>query len=207
MSYLVTVPEILTSSAGELASIGSALNAANAAAATPTTAILAPGSDDVSAAIASVFSKEAQAYQALTARMEAFHQQFVQALNAGAAAYASAEDVNVLQVLEQQALALINTPTNLLLGRPLIGDGANGTAPGEAGQAGGLLYGNGGNGAPGAPGKAGGAGGDAGLIGSGGAGGAGGNAVSGTLTGGVGGHGGQGGLLYGNGGAGGRGGD
>ncbi|BCI88559.1 hypothetical protein NIIDMKKI_37650 [Mycobacterium kansasii] len=63
-----------------------------------------------------------------------------------------------MELLQQQALNLINAPTNLLLRRPLIGDGANGTAPGQPGQAGGLLLGNGGNGAPGAAGKAGGAG-------------------------------------------------
>ena len=186
MSYLVAVPDIFASTAGDLANIGAALSAANAAAATPTTAIAAAAADEVSAAIASLFSHEAQAYQALNAQAEAFHQQFVQALNASAAAYASAEDVNVLQLLEQGVLNLINAPTNLLLGRPLIGDGANGTAPGQAGQAGGLLFGNGGNGAPGGNGQSGGAGGDAGLIGNGGAGGAGGNAVSTTLTGGVG---------------------
>ncbi|WP_191498273.1 PE family protein, partial [Mycobacterium simulans] len=174
MSYLVTVPEILAAAAGDLANIGSALGAANAAATTPTTAILAAGADEVSAAIAALFSKEAQAYQALTAQMEAFHQQFVQALNASAGVYARAETTNVLQILEQQALDVINTPTNLLLGRPLIGNGTDATAPGQAGGAGGLLYGNGGNGAPGATGQPGGAGGDAGLIGNGGAGGAGG---------------------------------
>ncbi|ORW80788.1 hypothetical protein AWC22_17685 [Mycobacterium riyadhense] len=33
--------------------------------------------------------------------------------------------------------------------RPLIGNGADGTAPGQAGVPGGILYGNGGNGAAG----------------------------------------------------------
>ncbi|WP_136625846.1 PE family protein, partial [Mycobacterium attenuatum] len=192
MSYLVAVPEILASSAGDVANLGAALSAANAAAATPTTAMLAAGADEVSAAVASLFSTEAQAYQALSNQMEAFHQQFVAALHAGAGDYASAETTNVLELLSQQALNLINAPTNLLLGRPLIGDGANGTAPGAAGQAGGLLLGNGGNGAPGAAGKAGGAGGDAGLIGNGGAGGAGGKGGTGALMGGAGGHGGHG---------------
>ncbi len=64
----------------------------------------------------------------------------------------------------------MNTPTQLLLGRPLIGNGANGApGTGQAGGAGGLLYGNGGVVAP------------AGLASnsgrSGGAGGAGGNAA------------------------------
>nr|WP_208649046.1 PE family protein [Mycobacterium innocens] len=120
------VPEILASSAGDVANLCAALSAANAAAATPTTTMLAAGADEVSAAIASLFSKEAQAYQALSAQMEAFHQQFVQALNAGAVAYASAETTNVVELLQQQALNLIK------LMRPPIccwGDRWSATAP------------------------------------------------------------------------------
>ncbi|KZS58436.1 hypothetical protein A4G28_26135 [Mycobacterium ostraviense] len=41
MSYLVAVPEILASSAGDVANLGAALSTANAAAATPTTTMLA----------------------------------------------------------------------------------------------------------------------------------------------------------------------
>src|SRR5882757_5629322 len=145
MSYLVAVPDVLASSAGDLANIAAALSAANAAAATHTAAIPPAAADEVSAAIASLFAKEAQAYQALSAQMEASHQQFVQALNASAAAYASAEDINVLQILEQGVLTMINARTNLLRERPPIGDGGNDTALHQAGQAGGLLYGNDGN--------------------------------------------------------------
>ncbi|EFD43073.1 predicted protein [Mycobacterium tuberculosis variant africanum K85] len=57
--------------------------------------------------------------------------------------YASAEAANV----EQQLLGAINAPTMALLGRPLIGHGADGApGTGQAGGAGGILYGNGGNG-------------------------------------------------------------
>ncbi|WP_411550947.1 PGRS repeat-containing protein, partial [Mycobacterium shinjukuense] len=75
-------------------------------------------------------------------------------------------------------------------GRPLIGNGADGTSPGQAGGPGGWLYGNGGNGAPGAGGQPGGAGGAAGLIGNGGNGGAGGAGAAGGGGGGRGGGGG-----------------
>ncbi|MEY8016297.1 PecA family PE domain-processing aspartic protease [Mycobacterium servetii] len=93
---------------------------------------------------------------------------------------------------EQTIVNLINAPTNTLLGRPLIGNGASGAnGTGQAGQAGGILWGNGGTGGSGANGHPGGAGGAAGLFGNGGTGGTGG-------TGSYGGPGGQGGLLFGS---------
>ncbi len=154
MSNLLVTPELVAAAAADLAGIGSAIGAANAAAGAPTMALLAAGADEVSAAVAAVFSSYAQQYQALSAAAAAFHDQFVRALAAGAGAYAGAEAANV----EQQLLNAINAPTLALLGRPLIGNGADGAAgTGQAGGAGGLLYGNGGNGGSGAAGQAGGA--------------------------------------------------
>ncbi|ETW21578.1 hypothetical protein MGAST_25005, partial [Mycobacterium gastri 'Wayne'] len=80
MSHLIAVPEIVTAAASDLANIGSSISVANAAAQLPTTAVLAAGADEVSAAIASLFSTHAQAYQTLSAQAAAFHAQFVQAL-------------------------------------------------------------------------------------------------------------------------------
>ncbi len=80
MSFVSVAPEIVVAAATDLAGIGSAISAANAAAAAPTTAVLAAGADEVSAAIAALFSGHAQAYQALSAQAAAFHQQFVQTL-------------------------------------------------------------------------------------------------------------------------------
>lgn len=217
MSFVIAVPEFLSAAATDLANLGSTISAANAAASIPTTGVLAAGADDVSAAIAALFGAHAQAYQTISAQAATFHAQFVQTLSAGAGAYANAEAANV----QQSLLNAINAPTQALLGRPLIGDGADGTAPGQNGGAGGLLYGNGGNGAAGVnAGIAGGSGGAAGLIGnggSGGAGGAGGNAWligdggaggnGGDIRGqggGAGGAGGAGGQLIGNGGTGGQ---
>uniref|UniRef100_UPI0035C7CC89 PGRS repeat-containing protein n=1 Tax=Mycobacterium kansasii TaxID=1768 RepID=UPI0035C7CC89 len=95
----------------------------------------------------------------------------MQALAFGGSQYASAEAANV----EQTLLDAVNGPTQFLLGRPLIGNGADGTATSPNGGAGGLLYGNGGNGfSPTTAGAPGGNGGSAGLIGNGGAGGSGG---------------------------------
>ncbi len=172
MEYLIAAQDVLVAAAADLEGIGSALAAANRAAEAPTTGLLAAGADEVSAAIASLFSGNAQAYQALSAQAAAFHQQFVRALSSAAGSYAAAEAANASPM--QAVLDVVNGPTQLLLGRPLIGDGANG-GPGQNGGDGGLLYGNGGNGGSSStPGQPGGRGGAAGLIGNGGAGGAGG---------------------------------
>ncbi|WP_186246114.1 PE family protein, partial [Mycobacterium simulans] len=195
MSFTTAVPDALVSAASDMAGIGSVLSAANAAAAGPTTALLAAAEDEVSAAVAALFGSHAQEYQTLSAQAAAFHQQFVRAVTSGAGAYASAEANNVQQVL----LDAVNAPTQSLLGRPLIGNGADGApGTGQAGGAGGLLWGNGGNGGSGVAGVggAGGSGGAAGLFGRGGNGGAGGTNASGA--GGVGGAGGAG-WLFGDG--------
>ncbi|AMC72576.1 PE-PGRS family protein PE_PGRS24 [Mycobacterium tuberculosis] len=149
MSFVIAAPETLVRAASDLANIGSTLGAANAAALGPTTELLAAGADEVSAAIASLFAAHGQAYQAVSAQMSAFHAQFVQTFTAGAGAYASAEAAAAAPL--EGLLNIVNTPTQLLLGRPLIGNGANGApGTGQAGGAGGLLYGNGGPAGPGA---------------------------------------------------------
>lgn len=119
MSFVIVAPEALMSVASEVAGIGSALNAANAAAAAPTTGVLAAAADEVSAAMAALFGAHAQEYQRLSAQAAGFHAQFVQALNAGVNSYASAEAANAspLQAVEQQVLGLINgRPSNVWVG-------------------------------------------------------------------------------------------
>ncbi|AFE12596.1 PE-PGRS family protein [Mycobacterium tuberculosis RGTB423] len=119
MSFVIAAPETLVRAASDLANIGSTLGAANAAALGPTTELLAAGADEVSAAIASLFAAHGQAYQAVSAQMSAFHAQFVQTFTAGAGAYASAEAAAAAPL--EGLLNIVNTPTQLLLGRPLIG--------------------------------------------------------------------------------------
>ncbi|ORV73058.1 PE domain-containing protein [Mycobacterium gastri] len=203
MSYLIAAPDMLTTAAADAAGIASSVRAANLAALSPTSTLMAAAADEVSAAIASLFSGHAQEYQALSAQAAVFHEQFVQALSAASGAYAAAEaaNVNLLQTLVDDVLGVINAPTNFLLGRPLIGDGLDAMpGTGQPGGAGGILWGNGGAGGSGPVGQRGGPGGNAGLIGNGGVGGTGG------IGGGAGGTGGTGGWLLGNGGAGGTGG-
>ncbi len=119
MSFVVTIPEALAAVATDLAGIGSTIGTANAAAAVPTTTVLAAAADEVSAAMAALFSGHAQAYQALSAQAAAFHQQFVQALTGAGGAYAAAEAVNaaVAQSVQQDVLNVINAPTQVLFDR------------------------------------------------------------------------------------------
>ena len=93
MSFVTVVPEHVGHAAGQLENIGSALTAANAAAA-PTTGVVAAAGDEVSAAVASLFSSHAQEFQTLNARAAAFQTEFTNLLNAGAGSYTSAEITN-----------------------------------------------------------------------------------------------------------------
>lgn len=74
MSFVVAAPEVVVAAASDLAGIGSAIGAANAAAAVPTMGVLAAAAgDEVSAAIAKPFGAYGQEYQAVLAQVEAFH--------------------------------------------------------------------------------------------------------------------------------------
>ncbi|WP_373229935.1 PE family protein, partial [Mycobacterium marinum] len=201
MSFLVA-PEALAATAADVAGIGSALRSATSWAALPTTELTAAGLDEVSSAVTSVFTAYGEQYQLLSARAAVFHDEFVRALSDAGAAYLGSEAANTapLRAAGQALLREVNARSQELLGRPMIGDGAAGTAANPNGGAGGLLYGNGGAGySQPTPGLAGGAGGAAGLIGNGGAGGTGGAGAAGGV-------GGNSGWLYGNAGNGGLGG-
>jgi hypothetical protein len=92
MSAVIAAPELIEAAATDVAAIGSTVEAAHAAAALPTLAVTPAAADEVSAAIAQLFSQHAQDYQAVAAEAAAFHGQFVQNLTSSAAAYASIED-------------------------------------------------------------------------------------------------------------------
>jgi len=129
---LSIVPDAVTGASGNLDTLGSSLRAANAAAASQTTAIAAPAADDVSAAASALFSAHAQEFQAVSAKAAAFHDQFVSLLNGGAAQYLSAEATNAQQTLA----TTVNAPAQALLGgavpgaaigQPTTGPGFGGT--------------------------------------------------------------------------------
>ena len=126
MSWVIAAPEYVAAAATDLAGIGSTLSTASAAAAVPTSAVLAAGADEVSAAISALFNWHAQAYQILSAQAQAFHNQFVQLMSAGAGQYAVAEAANASPM--QQVEALVTNPLQTLTGPPPVGNGASGTA-------------------------------------------------------------------------------
>ncbi|WP_261887593.1 PE family protein, partial [Mycobacterium marinum] len=171
MSFVAVAPDLLATATMDLDRIGMAINAGSTAAAASTTEVAAAAADEISTAVAELFGTYARGYQIIGAQAAMFHAEFVRALDIGAGAYWATEVANAspLQSLEQQLLAAINAPTQTLLGRPLIGNGADGAAgTGQDGGAGGLLYGNGGAGGSGGTAHpTGGRGGNAGLFGSG----------------------------------------
>ena len=130
MSLVIAVPDVIAATATDLANISSTIRAADAAAASPTTGILAAAEDEVSAAIAPLFSGHGMAFQALSAQAALFHEQFVQTLLHSATAFAGTEAANgsSLQNLKQDLLGLINAPSYALTGRPLIAPSAPGTS-------------------------------------------------------------------------------
>ena len=96
MPYLIAAPDILAAAAADVARIGSSLSEANSAANAATTGMIAAGGDEVSVAIASLFSRHGRAFQALSAQAAAHHSQFAETLNACAGTYASTEAANAL---------------------------------------------------------------------------------------------------------------
>ena len=109
MAFLITEPESISAVAANVEEIGSAIRAANAAAAGPTSGLLAPAADEVSAAITKLFGLYSQEYQAVAGRGAAFHSQLAQALNAAGSAYAAAEAAasNALGTAEADARAAL----------------------------------------------------------------------------------------------------
>lgn len=86
----------------DLAAIGSAFCDAAAAAAIPTTRLLAPSIDPVSAAMTAVLTGQGQAWQALSHDYIWLHQQFVDLLNGSTEKYWVTE-------IENAAHNVINT--------------------------------------------------------------------------------------------------
>ena len=126
MPLVSVVPDVVSAASRNLQNVGSALRSANASAAAQTTSIAAPAADEVSAAITALFGTHAQEFQALSAKAAAFHNDFVNLLNGGAAQYLNTEVANA----EQTAINAVNTPAQALLGHPLI---ATGTGQSPAG--------------------------------------------------------------------------
>jgi hypothetical protein len=72
------------------------LAAHNAAAASPTTAVMPAAADEVSALAAAQFTAHAQLYQAVSAQAAAIHEMFVSTLSTSAESYAATEAANAV---------------------------------------------------------------------------------------------------------------
>jgi hypothetical protein len=125
MSYITAVPEMLASTAADVERIGSAISAARANAAAPTTGLLAAADDEVSAAIANLFGRYGQEYQAVIAQAAAFHSQFTQALGTASSTYAQAETANA--ALVSGVSNALHAPIQALMGQAPTGSGGSGS--------------------------------------------------------------------------------
>ncbi len=106
-------PDALAAAASDMVKIGAAVSDASEFAAVPTTSIFPAAADEVSSLLAELFSDVGREFQALSSQASEFQQLFVQTLHMSAASYLATEVENV-----------INAPTEMLLGRPLIPTGA-----------------------------------------------------------------------------------
>ena len=112
-SFVITEPQIMASVATDLEGIGSAISAANQTAAGPTSGLLAPAADEVSAAITNVFGAYSREYHSVVKQAAAFHNEFTQALAAAENAYANAEGANAATLeATSQATSRQFTPIN-----------------------------------------------------------------------------------------------
>jgi hypothetical protein len=140
MSVVVAAPEFVTAAAGDLAGIGSGLNAAHTTTALSTTGLAAAAGDEVSAGIAALFNTYGAGYQTLGAQAAVFHAEFVDLLNGSAAAYDSTEIANAEQTLTSAASAPATTSV-AAAGNSLLGGLLGGTTTVNLGGGLGVLLG------------------------------------------------------------------
>src|SRR5262245_59686745 len=91
MTSLVAQPQFIASAAADFQSIESALEEARAAAAGPTTGVVAAAEDEISALPANFFNNFAKEYQSLMGQAGALQNEFAQLLAGSGNAYAEAE--------------------------------------------------------------------------------------------------------------------
>lgn len=96
MSFVTAHPETLMTAADHLSGTGVALASENAAAQVPTTGVVPPATDEVSAMLAARFTAQAQQYHQVSAQATAIHEMFVANLNGSANTYSAAEAANAI---------------------------------------------------------------------------------------------------------------
>ena len=98
MAYLAASPGVIASAASDISRLGIDIKSAYQAAVSPTSAVMPAAGDEVSTAIARLFSTVGSDVQTLGARAMAAHEDFVRHLTAGASVYAAAEHSNGFQL-------------------------------------------------------------------------------------------------------------
>ncbi|MEE6180030.1 PE family protein [Mycobacterium sp. 050134] len=124
MSFVVAVPDEVQAAAQNLANLREAIAEASSSIAGPTTGVVAAAQDQVSAAVAAMFGTFGQEYQVLNVQAQAFHDQFVGLLNAGAGAYLGTDVANA----QQSLVNAVSAPVQGIFGQAGAAAAANGAA-------------------------------------------------------------------------------
>lgn len=98
MSFVSAEPDALRAAAGELGVIAGRIEAINAKVAPRTTAVVAPGGDEVSAATVTRVASYTEVYQRISAEGVAILQRFADDLVSVAAAYSHTDAANAKQI-------------------------------------------------------------------------------------------------------------
>lgn len=141
MSQLVMRAQPIGAAAMQVAEIGPAIGQANAAAAGPTTSVVAAAADEVSASLAAMFNTYAQQAQALLKQATTFQSEFARTLAAAARSYLDAEAANAAALWPQELAGTgvgtgIGAPGSLLQAAPkpliaLVMGGTGDPIPGQ----------------------------------------------------------------------------
>jgi PE-PPE domain/PE family len=91
MNHVFVQPQLLATTAADVAGIGSVIDRATAAATGPTSGLAAAAGDEVSVATAELFNAYSQGYRAILRQAANFHDEFARALTGAGGAYARAE--------------------------------------------------------------------------------------------------------------------
>jgi hypothetical protein len=98
MAFVTSEPEALASAAGNLAGIGETMSSGISTTEGPTTGVMAPAADLVSAITAAQFCAHGELYQTMCQQASAIHQQIVNTLGTNAGGYTAAEAANAVGV-------------------------------------------------------------------------------------------------------------
>jgi hypothetical protein len=110
---VIVDPSALADAAASVGGLGTSLEEAKVVAELPTTGIVAPAADEVSAMITTLFNSHGQWYQRLAALAQQFHQQFTQQLAGAANAYQESEAANVVALILGGTDVPTQSPTNV----------------------------------------------------------------------------------------------